>query len=56
MTSVAANGVHFLLLVKASVWLVGQAERCVSRCPLLVEFGAVNLWTRPLPLTFGHLI
>jgi hypothetical protein len=24
--------------------------------PLLVEFGAVNLWTRPLPLAFGHLI
>jgi hypothetical protein len=21
-----------------------------------VEFGAVNLWTRPLPLAFGHLI
>jgi hypothetical protein len=25
-------------------------------CPLLVEFGAVNLWTQALPVAFGNLI
>jgi hypothetical protein len=24
-------------------------------CPLLVEFGAANPWTRPLPAAFDHL-
>jgi hypothetical protein len=39
------------------VLIVGRtAVGRVSRCSLLVEFAAVDLWTRPLPFAFGHLI